>query len=86
MPALPDDEAIKYVLGAYLVFLVLLLIYVAIMATRLERMRRDLTELADIAEHRQAPVGADAGAQTEAVGGAEGNLSTREPSSRQEVF
>ena len=53
MPALPDDEAIKYVLGAYLVFLVLLLIYVAIMATRIERMRRDLNALADIAESRK---------------------------------
>ncbi|MDQ2676954.1 MAG: hypothetical protein M3Y34_09110 [Actinomycetota bacterium] len=86
MPALPDDEAIKYVLGAYLVFLVLLLIYVAIMATRIERMRRDLSELADIAEQRQVPVGADAGARAEAVRGAEGSGSARGESSRQEVF
>jgi hypothetical protein len=50
MPALPIDEAGKYVAGAYVVFLVLILIYVAIMAAKLERMRSDLTELADIAE------------------------------------
>ena len=50
MPALPIDEASKYVAGAYVVFLVLLLIYIAIMAAKLERMRRDLTELADLAE------------------------------------
>jgi uncharacterized membrane protein len=54
MPALPLDEAGKYVAGAYLVFLALVLVYVAIMAAKLERMRRDLTELADLAEGRQA--------------------------------
>ncbi len=32
MPALPLDEAGKYVAGAYVVFVALLLIYVAIMA------------------------------------------------------
>jgi len=56
MPALPIDEAGKYVAGAYVVFLVLVLIYVAIMAAKLERMRRDLTELADIAESRKQEV------------------------------
>ena len=35
MPALPLDEAGKYVAGAYLVFLALILVYVAIMAIRL---------------------------------------------------
>ncbi len=34
MPALPLDEAGKYVAGAYVVFVALLLIYVAIMAVR----------------------------------------------------
>lgn len=56
MPALPLDEAGKYVAGAYMVFLVLVLVYVAIMAAKLDRMRKDLTELADVAEsRRQAP-------------------------------
>ena len=57
MPALPLDEAGKYVAGAYIVFLVLLLVYVSIMATRLQRVDRELGELADLAEHKaQAPV------------------------------
>jgi hypothetical protein len=62
MPALPIDEAGKYVAGAYMVFLVLVLIYVAIMAAKLDRMQKDLTELADLAEHR-GPGGADATAE-----------------------
>jgi hypothetical protein len=52
MPALPLDEAGKYVAGAYVVFVGLLLVYVAIMAVRLERMRNELSELADLAERR----------------------------------
>lgn len=51
-PALPLDEAGKYVAGAYLVFMVLLVVYVAIMAAKLQRMERDLRELAGIAESR----------------------------------
>ena len=53
-PALPLDEAGKYVAGAYVVFLVLLIIYVAIMATRVQRMERELRELAGFAENRAA--------------------------------
>ena len=53
MPALPLDEAGKYVAGAYVVFLALLLVYVAIMAAKIERMRSDLTDLADLAESRK---------------------------------
>jgi hypothetical protein len=45
MPALPLDEAGKYVAAAYLVFLALILIYVAIMATKLSRIERELTDL-----------------------------------------
>jgi hypothetical protein len=50
MPALPLDEAGKYVAGAYVVFLALLLVYVAIMAARLQRIDRELGELAELAE------------------------------------
>jgi CcmD family protein len=46
MPALPLDEAGKYVAAAYLVFLVLILVYVAIMAGKLQRIERELSELA----------------------------------------
>ena len=54
MPALPLDEAGKYVAAAYLVFLALILIYVAIMATKLSRIERDLTELNELADRRAA--------------------------------
>jgi hypothetical protein len=53
-PALPLDEAGKYVAGAYIVFVVLLVVYVAIMATRVQRMERELRELAGFAENRAA--------------------------------
>ena len=52
MPALPLDEAGKYVAGAYIVFLVLILIYVAIMAAKLARIESELRELAGFAEQR----------------------------------
>jgi hypothetical protein len=52
MPALPLDEAGKYVAGAYGVFVALILIYVAIMAARLQRMERELQSLAELAQRR----------------------------------
>ena len=51
-PALPLDEAGKYVAAAYIVFLVLILIYVSIMAAKLQRIERELRELAGFAENR----------------------------------
>jgi hypothetical protein len=51
-PALPLDEAGKYVAGAYVVFLVLLVVYVAIMAAKLQRIERELRDLASFAEER----------------------------------
>jgi hypothetical protein len=53
-PALPLDEAGKYVAGAYVVFVVLLVVYVSIMAAKLGRIERDLREVAAIAEERKA--------------------------------
>ncbi len=53
MPALPLDEAGKYVAAAYLVFLALILIYVAIMAIRLANVQKDIAELADALEERE---------------------------------
>ena len=53
-PALPLDEAGKYVAGAYLVFMVLLVVYVAIMAAKVQRIERELRELATFAETRAA--------------------------------
>jgi type II secretory pathway component PulM len=54
MPALPLDEAGKYVAGAYVVFMVLIVVYVAIMAAKLQRIERELRELAAFAEARSA--------------------------------
>ena len=54
MPALPLDEAGKYVAAAYLVFLALVLIYVAIMAAKLSRIERDLGELNELADRGAA--------------------------------
>jgi type II secretory pathway component PulM len=51
-PALPLDEAGKYVAGAYVVFLLLIIVYVAIMAAKLQRIERELRELAGFAETR----------------------------------
>jgi hypothetical protein len=53
-PALPLDEAGKYVAGAYIVFLALIVVYVAIMAAKLQRIERELRELANFAETRGA--------------------------------
>jgi len=51
-PALPLDEAGKYVAAAYGVFVTLILVYVAIMAARLQRIERELGALAELAERR----------------------------------
>jgi hypothetical protein len=47
MPALPLDEAGKYVAGAYIVFVTLLAVYVAIIGAKLARIERELKALAD---------------------------------------
>ncbi len=65
MPALPLDEAGKYVAGAYLVFVALLLIYVAVMAIRLSRLDEQLEDLADLAESRQGLKVSPAGTRDE---------------------
>jgi CcmD family protein len=50
MPALPLDEAGKYVAGAYVVFIALIGVYVAIMAAKLARIERELEELNELAD------------------------------------
>ena len=47
MPALPLDEAGKYVAGAYVVFVALILVYVAIIAAKIARIDRQISELAE---------------------------------------
>ena len=82
-PALPLDEAGKYVAGAYLVFVALLLIYVAIMAARLQRIDRELGELAELAERTERGSAPDRGTSGPAAADVPGAGSVR--SSRQEV-
>jgi hypothetical protein len=53
-PALPLDEAGKYVAGAYVVFMVLLVVYVGIMAAKLGRIEKELRDVAAVAEERKA--------------------------------
>jgi hypothetical protein len=52
MPALPLDEAGKYVAGAYVVFLTLIVVYVAIIGAKVSRIDRELTELNDLVDRR----------------------------------
>jgi predicted S18 family serine protease len=47
VPALPLDEAGKYVAAAYVVFLALILIYVAIISAKIARIDRQITELVE---------------------------------------
>ncbi len=44
-PALPLDEAGKYVAGAIVAFVGVIVIYVGIMGVRLQRMSREMAEL-----------------------------------------
>jgi hypothetical protein len=54
VPALPLDEAGKYVAGAYVVFFALIVIYVAIIGAKVARIDRELGELTDLMEEREA--------------------------------
>jgi len=51
MPALPLDEAGKYVAGAYVVFLALIVIYVAIIGAKIARIERQVSELLELTDH-----------------------------------
>jgi len=50
MPALPLDEAGRYVAAAYVVFVFLLVVYIGIMAAKLGRISREIEELAELTE------------------------------------
>jgi hypothetical protein len=64
MPALPLDEAGKYVAAAYVVFVLLLVVYIGIMAAKLSRISREIEEVAELAEKRAVPP-QDAARETE---------------------
>ena len=53
MPALPLDEAGKYVAGAYVVFLTLIVLYVAIIGTKIARIEQQVDELLELAERER---------------------------------
>jgi hypothetical protein len=48
VPALPLDEAGKYVAGAYVVFVALILVYVAIIGAKIARIDHQISELAGV--------------------------------------
>jgi hypothetical protein len=79
-PALPLDEAGKYVAGAYVVFLGLIVVYVAIMAAKLQRIERELGDLASFAEQGQPgapgrePEDAPVDVEAQSVAGSDGDL------------
>ena len=50
MPALPLDEAGKYVAGAYVVFVTLIVIYVAIIGSKIGRIEREVEALSELVE------------------------------------
>jgi CcmD family protein len=52
MPALPLDEAGKYVAGAYVVFFTLIVLYMAIIGAKIARIDSELSELNELAEQR----------------------------------
>jgi CcmD family protein len=50
MPALELDEAVKYVAGAYGVFVALIVVYVAILGAKIARIERELHDLNKLAD------------------------------------
>jgi hypothetical protein len=52
MPALPLDEAGKYVAAAYLIFVTLIVVYVAIIGAKISRIERELQTLNDLVDKR----------------------------------
>jgi hypothetical protein len=53
MPALPLDEAGKYVAGAYVVFFTLVVVYVAIIAAKIARIDSELSKVTELLEERE---------------------------------
>jgi hypothetical protein len=53
MPALPLDEAGKYVAGAYVVFTTLLVVYVAIIGAKIARISGQVEELNELLEDEE---------------------------------
>ena len=54
MPALPLDEAGKYIAGAYVVFFALIALYIAIIGAKVARIERQVSELLEMLDDRDA--------------------------------
>jgi hypothetical protein len=54
MPALPLDEAGKYIAGAYVVFFALIALYIAIIGAKVARIERQVSELLEMLDERDA--------------------------------
>ena len=52
MPALPLDEAGKYVAAAYLVFVALIVLYVVIIGAKISRIEKELETVNELVEKR----------------------------------
>lgn len=52
MPALPLDEAGKYVAAVYIFFVVLVLLYLGILSARIARLERDAVEISELLDAR----------------------------------
>ena len=53
-PALPLDEAGKYVAAAYGVFVTMLVVSIAIIGARFAKVEREVKALADLTEDRES--------------------------------
>lgn len=52
MPALPLDEAGKYVAAVYIFFVVLVLLYLGILSARIARLEKDAVEISELLDER----------------------------------
>jgi hypothetical protein len=52
MPALPLDEAGKYVAAVYIFFVILVLLYLGILSARIARLEKDAVEIGELLEER----------------------------------
>lgn len=53
MPALPLDEAGKYVAAVYIFFVVLVLLYLGILSARIGRLEKDALEIHELLDERE---------------------------------
>ncbi|MGI8844956.1 MAG: hypothetical protein ACR2HC_02065 [Thermoleophilaceae bacterium] len=77
MPALPLDEAGKYVAAAYVVFLLLILVYVAIIGMKVSRIEREVGELLELTEEDESPRAREVGHSPTVQESPEGEQSTQ---------